>query len=76
MVSYTESQWISVKYSECFLIALFFCRAPVRSIQITIQVVLIGSSSPGQINPNYYTSGVDWEFEPRSDQSKLLYKWC
>jgi hypothetical protein len=24
MVSYTESQWISVKYSECFLIALFF----------------------------------------------------
>jgi hypothetical protein len=24
MVSYTESQWISVKYSGCFLIALFF----------------------------------------------------
>jgi hypothetical protein len=24
MVSYTESQWIRVKYSECFLIALFF----------------------------------------------------
>ena len=24
MVSYTESQWISVKYSEFFLIALFF----------------------------------------------------
>jgi hypothetical protein len=23
MVSYTESQWISLKYSECFLIALF-----------------------------------------------------
>jgi hypothetical protein len=24
MVSYTESQWISVKYSEFLLIALFF----------------------------------------------------
>jgi hypothetical protein len=24
MVSYTESQWIRVKYSECFLIALVF----------------------------------------------------
>ena len=24
MVSYTESQWISIKYSECFLIALCF----------------------------------------------------
>ena len=24
MVSYAESQWIGVKYSECFLIALCF----------------------------------------------------
>jgi hypothetical protein len=35
MVSYTESQWISVKYSECFLIALFLYT------QLTIYVHIV-----------------------------------
>jgi hypothetical protein len=43
-----QSKWL---YNWCWL----GVRSPVRSIQMTIQLVLIGSSIPGQINPNDYT---------------------
>jgi hypothetical protein len=48
MVSYTESQWISVKYSECFLIALFFLYTQLTIYEhIVTRLASIRSKSKG-----------------------------